>query len=124
MLSVYLSHQPAGCSVNQLIHFGQELELNYFGPMLPIDGNNHFDGKRPKEFPLSKITAPISIHYSPNDPHTHSLDIEKLRSNLPNVVDVQEINDVLFNHVDFLWGIHAHEIVYSRIYQLLTNHTT
>ncbi|XP_031633178.1 lipase 1-like [Contarinia nasturtii] len=117
MLPVYLCHYPSSCSANQLIHFGQEMELNYFGPMMHSIGS-----KTPKEFPIDKVTAPISIHYSTADPHTHSLDIKKLQLNLPNVVDVQEIKG--FNHLDFLWGIHTHEIVYSRIYQLLKNHTT
>lgn len=119
MLPVYLCHLPAGCSVNQLIHFGQELQYKYFGPMM----QNILD-KPPRDFPLHKISAPISIHYSPTDPHTNTLDIDKLKSKLQNVIDVQEINDVIFDHVDFIWGIHSHEIVYSRIYKLLKNINT
>jgi len=119
MLPVYLCHLPAGSSINQFIHFGQEVARKYFGPMI-----RNILGKTPKDFPIHRITAPISIHYSPTDPHTNTLDIEKLRSNLQNVIDVQEIIDVKFDHVDFIWGAHAHEIVYSRIYKLLKNQIT
>lgn len=116
MLPVYLCHLPAGASINQFIHFGQEVNRKYFGPMI----QNKL-GKTPKDFPIHQITAPISIHYSPTDPHTNPLDIEKLRLNLQNVINIQEINDVTFNHVDFIWGSYTHEIVYSRIYELLKN---
>lgn len=119
MLPIYLCHLPAGCSVNQLIHFGQELQHKYFGPMM-----HHFFSKPPDNFPIQKITATISIHYSPTDPHTNPTVIEKLTKKLTNVIDVQEINDVIFNHVDFIWGIHAHEIVYTRIDKLLNQLTT
>lgn len=119
MLPVYLCHLPAGTSINQFIHFGQEVDRKYFGPMI----QNKLS-KTPKNFPLHRITAPISIHYSPTDPHTNTLDIEKLKSNLRNVIDVQEINDVTFDHVDFIWGAYTHEIVYSRIYKLLKNQIT
>lgn len=100
MLPVYLCHLPAGCSVNQLIHFGQEYKHKYFGPMMA-----HFRSKIPNDFPIKKITAPVSIHYSPTDPHTNPDVINKLVSMLPNVIERQEINDVVFNHVDFIWGI-------------------
>lgn len=119
MLSVYLCHLPAGCSVNQLIHFGQELQHKYFGPMM-----RKFLSKPPIDFPIGKITAPISIHYSPTDPHTNPTVIDKLTTKLTNVIDVQEITDVVFNHVDFIWGIHAHEIVYTRIDELLNHLST
>lgn len=85
---------------------------------------NSFIGKIPDDFPIEKITAPVLIHYSPTDPHTSPYVINKLVSMLPNVIDKQEINDVVFNHVDFIWGIHAHEIVYSRILRHLINLNT
>lgn len=71
----------------------------------------------PEDFPLDKITAPLSIHYSPFDSFTDPKDMNRLISKLINVSDlhVQVINDTLFNHADFIWGINAADLVYSDV---------
>lgn len=92
----------------QFLHYGEEIKLGYFGKYR--DGTELRHG----DFDLSKITTPITIHYSIHDRLADARDVEKLIPKLPNVVLVQRINE-LFNHVDFVWGIHSASLIYSKI---------
>lgn len=85
--------------------------MGYFGKYSDGVKSQH------KDFDLSKITAPISIHYSSFDRLADALDVEKLIPKLKSVVFVQRINE-LFNHMDFVWGKHTASLVYSKILQI------
>lgn len=132
ILPVYFCHFPAGCGINQLIHYAQGLcfalwthfllNLNltvsgilisevvrcYFGRML-----QSWLESTPDDFPFEKNTAPITIHWGVYDTHNPSADIDKMISKLRNVRS-QKI-EVEFNHVDYMWGTHAKETVYSQV---------
>lgn len=119
MLPVYLSHFPAGCSSNQLIHFGQELVRQYFGPMMDVN-----DIEPPSDFPLQNINIPIAVFYSPTDPHTDPEDINMLQASLTNVkgLHIEQVPE--FDHIDFVWGINAWDLVYRKIIELDRINTT
>lgn len=78
----------------------------------------------PPDFPLHRITAPISLHYSPVDSFTNPKDIERLIPQLNGTQDlyVQTVNEIKFNHVDWIWGIFANELVYSVILDFFEKH--
>lgn len=101
-------HLPNGASSKQVMHFGQEIKFNYFGKYMK-------GSKIPRNFDLSKVTTPLTLHYSPSDRFTNSRDIERLISELYHVVYVQEINDKDFNHMDFVWSVFSASKVYSKI---------
>lgn len=74
------------------------------------------------DFPLFRITAPISLHYSSSDRLISVQDIEKLTSKMKNVVYVQYINHTKFNHLDFIWDTRVLSIVYSKILQIFQDY--
>lgn len=112
MLPTIRCHNPAGSSTTQFLHYGQLIKFDYFGRRMKNSSE-----PVPEDFPLDKITAPLSIHYSPVDSFTDPKDMNRLISKLINVSDlhVQVINDTLFNHADFIWGINAADLVYSDV---------
>lgn len=71
----------------------------------------------PPDFPLHQITAPISVHYSSTDANGNAKDVEKLIPKLNGSRDlfVQKYDTTPFNHVDFIWGINAADIFYTKI---------
>lgn len=84
-----------------------------------------FGGPIPEDFPLFQITAPISMHYSTYDPFTDPIDVNRLIAKLRHAVSdlhVQKISDVVFNHADFTYGIHAADLVYSDILKFFAKH--
>ncbi|XP_055308421.1 lipase 3-like [Sitodiplosis mosellana] len=108
MLPSHLCHVTSGASLNQAIHYGQEIEYGYFGPYKT-------GSEIPRDFNFSQITAPMSFHYSPVDTFTDTTDVDRLTSQIKSIAFVQVINETKFNHIDFMWGIHAAPLVYSRI---------
>lgn len=77
------------------------------------------DWRIPNNFPLHHITAPLSIHYSTVDSFTNPRDMYQLIWLLNSTIDlhIQSIDNGQFNHVDFVWGLHAADIVYKDILQ-------
>lgn len=108
MLGVYICHFPVGCSINQLVHFGQLYVHQYMGPMMKT-----FTSPIPEDYPLNKITIPLQYFYSPTDPHTNPIDVKIFLSKIPDPVDVHVVPE--FDHIDFNWGINAHILVYPKI---------
>lgn len=111
MLPALICHTPSGSSINQFFHYGLEIQYGYFGKYM-------VGSEIPSDFDLSKITTPISLHFSPTDKLVSPFDIQMLIPKLSNShVYVHNINDKEFNHVDYLWGIDAASLIYSKIIQ-------
>lgn len=115
-IELYFACQLNRSFCRQFLHYGEEIQLGYFGKYR--DGSELRHG----DFDLSKITTPISIHYSIYDRLADATDVEKLIHKLPNVVHVQRINE-LFNHVDFVWGIRSAKLIYSKISDTFLKYT-
>lgn len=112
ILPSYFCHIPSGGSVNQLIHYSQEIKYGFFGRYMN-------DDNVPSNFDLSKITTPLTLHYSPKDRFTNQDDIDRLIPQLNNsLVHVQRVDE--FNHVDFIMGNNAASIVFSDILQFFS----
>lgn len=117
MLPTYLCHSPAGASMNQVLHYAQELNLGFFGRFMT--GN-----KIPANFPLQRITAPISLHYSTVDTFTNPIDMKRLISALNSTSDlnVQKLDGIQFDHMDFVWGRDTADLVYSQVLKFFAKH--
>lgn len=111
-----LCHIPSGSSLKQFTHYGQQVLYGFFGKFMD-------DSEVPKDFELSQIKIPISIHYSTADALARPQDVERLISKLnASEMFVQAINDIQFNHFDFVWGKNANSLVYSRILQFFNKY--
>lgn len=115
-LPVYFSHTPAGTSLHNLVHFSQMIQT---GKTSKFDygtakRNIEKHGKvEPPSYDVSTISTPISLFFGSLDRFTHKDDRLALVDHLPNIQHNQEIED--FDHLDFLWGTRAPEILYQNI---------
>lgn len=91
----------------QVLHYGQEIRFGFFGKY-------KIGLRRPPDFPLSRITAPISLHYSTADKLADATDVEILIPKLNSVIFIQRIDDK-FNHIDFVWSMYSASLIYSKI---------
>lgn len=73
--------------------------------------------RRPDDFDLSRITTPLSLHYSTADRLADATDVEILIPKLKSVIFIQRIDDK-FNHIDFVWGMNTAKLVYSEILRI------
>lgn len=96
------------------------MKYGYFGP--PKTGL-----EIPPDFKLSNINASIALFYSPVDTFTNPIDVNRLIPQVESIELVEVINATEFNHIDFLWGLHAPELVYYKIinfFKLIGSRTT
>lgn len=101
----------SGSSINQAIHYGQLVRFKYFGDFIP--NMNYSSSDVPNDFPLSKITAKISLHYSKIDASTSEKDMNLLKTKVPSIFHTQVLSDI--NHVEFAFGNKTATYVFPNI---------
>nr|XP_053646072.1 lipase lipl-1-like [Cherax quadricarinatus]XP_053646080.1 lipase lipl-1-like [Cherax quadricarinatus] len=119
-----LEHYPGGSSVHTVIHYGQIIISDNFTKYdYGLIGNlNHYGQANPPLYDLSRITAPVGLFWADNDWLGDPTDVARLAAELPNVVLNYEVELSEFNHLDFVWAIHANEYVYRQVLELLSNY--
>ncbi|KAF9803061.1 hypothetical protein SFRURICE_012306 [Spodoptera frugiperda] len=121
MLPVIMGHAPAGISVRQLAHYGQGIAAGHFRR---YDQGSRMANYRaygsftPPPYDLSKVTAPVFLHYSDNDHLAHVEDVDRLFRELARPTKMR-VPMASFSHVDFNYGINAKELVYDRMINLI-----
>ncbi|XP_059622889.1 lipase 3-like [Phlebotomus argentipes] len=116
-LPAILHNVPAGASTEQLVHYIQLHNSGYFRQFdHGLLGNlKKYYSFSPPNYPLKKISAPIGLYYASNDWLANVTDVEKLRSQLPNVIEYYNVPLDRFNHIDFQWGTDVKSLVYDRL---------
>ncbi|OWF52686.1 gastric triacylglycerol lipase-like [Mizuhopecten yessoensis] len=123
-LPVYISHTPAGTSMQDMIHFSQMIRSKQFqkydyGSVLA--NKQHYGQATPPVYDVSKVTTPVVLYWAEKDWLAVPQDVKILQSKLPNVRGSYEIKD--WNHLDFIWGVNSYNVLYKDIIQLLLNAT-
>lgn len=121
-LPVLMGHTPAGASAKQVAHYGQGVLTGEFRQFdYGTQGNLQTYGvATPPDYPLQKITTPISLFYSDADWLAHPIDVDKLYNRLNSAVDIHKIPFQQFNHLDFVWAKDFKVLVFERLSKLLT----
>lgn len=117
-----MQHAPAGAATRQFIHYGQ-LQKRGAGFRAYDYGRRgnviHHASRYPPEYPLHRITAPIAMHYGLNDEVVAVSDVRKLAAALPNVVELREVPNPEFGHVDFVWATEIRALLYNHMLTLM-----
>ncbi|XP_051838615.1 lipase member K-like isoform X1 [Antechinus flavipes] len=121
-LDVYLSQNPAGTSVQNIIHWKQLLYSAKFQAYdwgSPAANMAHFNQETPPLYDLGAIQTPIAIWNGEQDRFVSSREVENLLPQLPNLIYRRKIP--YYNHIDFLLGLDApQEFFYEIIYLINT----
>ncbi|XP_017770539.1 PREDICTED: lipase 3-like [Nicrophorus vespilloides] len=123
LLPVILKHTPAGAASKQVIHYIQEIKSGFFrqydyGLIKNIKIYNKFS---PPNYKLANIDAPIYMFNSKNDWMSAEVDVNRLYNELPNVQGKFLVTDPKWNHLDFIWGIQAPELLYNKVISLMSD---
>ncbi|CAG9767968.1 unnamed protein product [Ceutorhynchus assimilis] len=121
---VFLSDKPNGIGTRQLYHYGQEMITDSFREFdYGIEGNLiHYGKSVPPKYDVSKITAPVAAYYAQNDFFASIKDVEKLLSEMPNVVDQHLVDYELFNHLDFITAKDIKDLLYDRLLETINKY--
>nr|XP_023020414.1 lipase 3-like [Leptinotarsa decemlineata] len=126
ILPVVLNKDPAGTSTKTVIHYAQEIKNN--GNFQQFDygeeGNIiQYGSKNPPTYNITSIRRPIYLMYSMNDWLADEVDVLRLASKIKNLVGAYKIKRNSFNHVDFVFGKYAEELVYIPMLKVIQNYT-
>ena len=119
-LPVYISHEPDGTSVKNMIHFAQGVQSNIFRAYdygSAQKNQLHYNQTTPPEYDLTRVHVPIAIFWSGEDWLADPIDVNYLLDNLPNLVFKKYIPD--YNHLDFVWALTANQLIYAELLTIM-----
>ncbi|XP_077486097.1 lipase member N-like isoform X1 [Amblyomma americanum] len=120
-VAVYFTHSPAGTSIANLYHFAQIYRCNCFRKYDYGFLKNliKYGSLQPPTYDMTLVRAPVGLYYSNSDVYSVPEDVARLESELPNVVRSYLVPEEEFTHYDFALGIHAADMVYRDMLQLM-----
>jgi len=118
--SVFVHHNPAGTSTQNIQHFGQQVNsglFNAFDYGSIKDNQAHYHQDTPPLYFASNVTVPVYLYSGALDTLADPQDVTYLSSHLANLKG----NCILsaFTHLDFIWGLRAAEDVYQSIINVI-----
>jgi lysosomal acid lipase/cholesteryl ester hydrolase len=125
LIPVIGTNLPGGSATKQYIHFAQEINSAHFRQFdyHSVENNTiHYGTPEPPDYDISKITAPVALHYGQNDWLVGLEDAFRLRDELPNLAADNMIAYEKFNHLDFLWATDVIELLYNDVIAVMENY--
>ena len=119
-IPVYISHEPAGTSVKNMIHFSQGVRTNMFQAYdygSPEKNQLHYNQTTPPEYNIHALTIPTAIFWSREDWLADEVDVAYILDHLRSIVYKKYILN--YNHLDFVWALSANKIVYSDLIYIM-----
>ncbi|KAJ8927628.1 hypothetical protein NQ314_019889 [Rhamnusium bicolor] len=127
MLPLVLKNEPAGTSTKTVVHYAQEIRNggNFQAFDYGSDGNMiQYGTKIPPKYQINNIKRPVYMMYGENDWLASYEDVHQLSTNITNLVGLYKVELKSFNHIDFLLGKDAEQLVYQPLMKLLLNFTS
>ncbi|CAK1590792.1 unnamed protein product [Parnassius mnemosyne] len=114
-------HFPAGTSFRVMAWFSlvlnkEEFQNFDYGPVMNM---KIYGRKQPTTYNCNATTAPVVIIHGENDNIVSKKDVEWLKGQLPNVLEVVYVKNPLWNHFDVPYSQHTREMLYPKIGEYL-----
>ncbi|KAM5236460.1 lipase member J [Ctenodactylus gundi] len=119
-LDVYFSHNPAGTSVQNILHWSQLLyssHLKAFDWGSPVLNLAHFNQTTPPLYSLAHMAVPTAMWNGENDLLADPEDVQILQSEITSLIYYKTISH--YNHIDFLFGLDSYHQVYHEIIEII-----
>ncbi|XP_010331600.1 gastric triacylglycerol lipase isoform X2 [Saimiri boliviensis] len=121
-LDVYLSHNPAGTSVQNIFHWTQAVKSGKFQAYdwgSPVQNMIHYNQPKPPYYNVTAMNVPIAVWNGGKDLLADPQDVGILLPKLPNLIYHKEIP--FYNHLDFIWAMDAPQEVYNEIVSMMSD---
>ncbi|KAG3264919.1 gastric triacylglycerol lipase [Ictidomys tridecemlineatus] len=118
---VYLAHNPAGTSVQDVLHWAQAARSGKFQAFdwgSPFQNMRHYNQRTPPYYNVTAMSVPIAVWNGGNDILADPHDVNILLPKLSNLIYHKEI--LPYNHLDFIWAINAPQKVYNEIVSMMS----
>lgn len=126
-VSAYLAHMPSGTSVKNVAHWGQSVLSGRFAHFdHGLLGNQvRYGQAKPPDYDLAKIRSrSLALFIAENDWLASPKDVARLRADLkvtPYMVANLTEYQPKWNHIDFVYGKDAGELVNTRILDVFSH---
>uniref|UniRef100_A0A7S1QCE9 Lipase n=1 Tax=Neobodo designis TaxID=312471 RepID=A0A7S1QCE9_NEODS len=120
-----LRYDPGGTSVNNMLHWVQELKRDTYAMHDYGRATNEqkYHQATAPSYHLSQMTKPpTALFAGTSDALADPQDVEVLVSQVPPAAIVNATYVDGYNHMDFVWGLDAHTRVYPKIMQLIAQY--
>ncbi|KAI5700536.1 hypothetical protein M8J75_000227 [Diaphorina citri] len=119
----FTSTIPSGTSIKTFDHLLQlGLSRKYQHYDYGFKGNlEHYGSKKVPQYNLTKVAAPVALFYSRGDMFVPYKNVDRLASELGNLVSLNLLPKSTFNHMDFIWGKDAKKMVFEKAINLMDN---
>ncbi|KAF5291032.1 hypothetical protein FQA39_LY14465 [Lamprigera yunnana] len=122
VIPIFFNQFPAGSSLKILKHLVDSIRFGLRAYDYDSENFEIYGSRLPPVYNVSKIEVPTYIVYSPSDWCISDKDSENLYNRLSKSAKVHgkyKIEDIGFNHNDFLYGRRAKAILYNKLLQLI-----
>nr|XP_003409296.2 lipase member K [Loxodonta africana] len=119
-LDVYLSHSPAGTSVQNMLHWAQAVNSGQFQAFdwgNPKQNMMHFKQLTPPLYNVTKMEVPTAVWNGGQDRVADPKDVENLLPKISNLIYYKWIPH--YNHLDFYLGQDAPQEIYQDLISLM-----
>ena len=113
-IEVYVSHEPDGTSVKNMIHFAQMFLSKQFQAYdygSPEKNQQHYNQTTPPIYAIRPMKIPTAIFSSDDDWLADPEDVQFILDNIQSLVYQKHIPD--YNHLDFVWAISVNRVIYQ-----------
>nr|XP_014682717.2 lipase member J isoform X1 [Equus asinus]XP_044610728.1 lipase member J isoform X1 [Equus asinus]XP_044610729.1 lipase member J isoform X1 [Equus asinus]XP_044610732.1 lipase member J isoform X1 [Equus asinus]XP_044610739.1 lipase member J isoform X1 [Equus asinus] len=122
-VDVYMSHNPAGTSVQNMLHWSQlfnSSHLKAFDWGSPVLNFLHFNQTTSPLYNVTKMNVSTAIWNGESDLLADPEDVKILLSKITNRIYHKSIS--YYNHIDFLFGLDVYHQVYHEIIDIIQGH--
>uniref|UniRef100_A0A3Q3WSB2 AB hydrolase-1 domain-containing protein n=1 Tax=Mola mola TaxID=94237 RepID=A0A3Q3WSB2_MOLML len=120
---VYTTHCPAGTSVQNMVHWAQAV---HGGKLMAFDfgaaGNmKHYNQSNPPLYRVQDMKVPTALFSGGQDTLADPKDMAVLLTQVSHLVFHQHVDH--WEHLDFIWGLDAPQVMFPSILKLLQEHS-
>lgn len=121
-IDTILRYDPGGTSVNNMVHWAQEVRSGLFQAHDYGSAQNlaFYNSSSAPVYNLSKMTGPPTVIFSgTNDALADPQDVAWIVDQVPS--SVLKASNIIngYAHMDFVWGLDAYSILYPQIVELI-----
>ncbi|KAL5017967.1 hypothetical protein ScPMuIL_003689 [Solemya velum] len=119
-IPVYIGHNPAGTSIQNMMHYAQSYEHKNF-QMYDYGSSSkntqHYGQTAPPIYDVNKIETPVALFWGVSDSLAHPGDVQRMIPKLQNLVLNKRIDHWM--HLDFIWAMDAPRVCYDDIIRII-----